>query len=66
MRTEFKVPMVLARVSKTLTQNLGLAAARVSDLNETLDGSLGIAIENGPPWPYAAVDSRFRTRVSLR
>ena len=38
VRSRFKAPIFFARVSKNLSLNLGLAAARFSDLNETLNG----------------------------
>ena len=62
--SQFKVPRLLARVSKNLSRNLGLAPARVSDLNETVGGSLEIAIENESPRPESTTAARLRTRVS--
>ena len=56
--------MVLARVSKNLSPKLGLGAARVSDLNETLGRSLKIAMENERTRQKITAVSRFRTRVS--
>ena len=64
MRFQLKVPWLLARVSKNLSRNLGLAPARVSDLNETGSGSFQITIENDSPWPKSTTAARLRTRVS--
>ena len=47
--------MVLARVSKNLSPKLGLGAARVSDLNETLGRSLKIAMETERTWQKITV-----------
>ena len=42
MRSQFKVPLFSRESQKTLA----LVAARVWDLNETLDGTLEIATKN--------------------
>ena len=64
VRSGFKVPMGLANFSKNLSPKLGLGAARVSDLNETLGRSLKIAMENERTWQKITVAPRIRTRVS--
>ena len=50
--------------SRESQKTLALVAARVWDLNETLDGSLQIAVENGSPRPQSTTAVRLRTRVS--